>query len=67
MDKMIAVFIFIKSRLHEPSTMASIAALMVLAGIKLEPGTIQDVLNVGTVIFGSLGFFVKEAQPLTKV
>ena len=52
MDKIIAVFIFIKSRLHEPSTMASIAALMALAGIKLEPSIIQDVLNVGTVIFG---------------
>lgn len=67
MGKLIAVFIFIKSRLREPSTFASIAAVLALIGVKLDPGIVQDWINTGTVLFGALGFFVKEATPLTKV
>ena len=67
MGKLIAVFIFIKSRLREPSTFASIAAVLAFLGVKLDPGVVQDWINTGTVVFGALGFFVKEATPLTKV
>ncbi len=67
MGKLIAVFIFIKSRLREPSTFASIAAVMAFVGFKLDPGVVQDWINTGTVVFGALGFFVKEEPPITKV
>jgi len=67
MGKLIAVFIFIKSRLREPSTFASIAAVMAFVGVKLDPGVVQDCINTGTVLFGALGFFVKEAPPITTV
>ncbi len=60
MSKIIAFFNWIKARLSEPSTMASIAAISALGGVNVNPGHIQDALNVGTLLFGTLGFFVKE-------
>jgi hypothetical protein len=67
MGKLLAVFIFIKSRLLEPSTFASIASILALVGYKLDPGIVQDWLTTGTLVFGALGFFVKEASAITKV
>ena len=60
MSKIIAFFSWLKSRLSEPSTMASIAAVSALGGVNVNPVHIQDALNVGTLVFGALGFFVKE-------
>jgi hypothetical protein len=62
MSKIIAVFNWLKARLSEPSTMASIAAVSALAGVQVDEGLVKDVLNVGTVGFGVLGFFFKEAK-----
>ena len=67
MGKLLSVFIFLKSRLSEPSTYASVAAVMALVGVKLDAGIVQDWINTGTVVFGALGFFVQESKPLTKV
>lgn len=67
MSKLLSLFIYIKSRLSEPSTMASIAAVSALAGVQVDAGLVKDVLNVGTVGFGVLGFFFKEAKPETVV
>jgi hypothetical protein len=67
MSKIIALFIWLKARLSEPSTMASIAAVSALAGVQVDAGLVKDVLNVGTVGFGVLGFFFKEAKPETVV
>lgn len=67
MSKLIALFIWLKARLSEPSTMASIAAVSALAGVQVDAGLVKDVLNVGTVGFGVLGFFFKEAKPETVV
>jgi len=67
MSKIIAFFSWLKARLTEPSTMASIAAVSALGGINVTPGHIQDALNLGTLVFGALGFFVSEAKPLTKI
>lgn len=67
MGKLLGVFIFLKSRLREPSTLASVAAVLAMVGVKLDPGTVQDFINTGTVLFGALGFFVSEQGPLTKV
>ncbi len=64
MGKLLGAFNFIKARLQEPSTMASIAAVSALMGQQVNPGAIQDWLNIGTVVFGALGFFVKESTPL---
>ena len=63
MDKLIRGFNFVKARLNEPSTLASLAAVSVLLGLKFDSGMVQDFLNVGTLIFGTLGFFVKETKP----
>lgn len=67
MSKIIALFIWLKARLSEPSTMSSIAAVSALAGVQVDAGLVKDVLNVGTVGFGVLGFFFKEAKPETVV
>ena len=67
MSTLLGLFIWLKSRLSEPSTMASIASVLALVGYKLDPGIVQDWLNTGTVVFGALGFFVKEASAITKV
>ena len=67
MSKLINLFIWLKARLTEPSTMASIAAVSALGGVNVNPGHIQDALNLGTLVFGALGFFVSEAKPLTKI
>jgi len=67
MSKLLGLFIWLKSRLSEPSTMASIAAVSALGGVNVDPGAVQNALNIGSVIFGALGFFITEAKPLTKV
>ena len=67
MSKLLGLFIWLKSRLSEPSTMASIAAVSALGGVNVDPGAVQNALNIGTVIFGALGFFVAEAKPKTIV
>jgi hypothetical protein len=67
MSKILSLFIWLKSRLSEPSTMASIAAVSALAGVQVDSGLVKDILNVGTVGFGVLGFFFKEAKPETVV
>ncbi len=67
MDKVLGVFIFVKGRLTEPSTMASLSSVCTMAGIQLNQGAIQDGLVVLGLVFGALGFFVKEAKPLTNV
>jgi hypothetical protein len=67
MGKIISLFIYIKSRLSEPSTMASFAAVSALAGVEVDAGLVKDGLNVATLGFGVLGFFFKEAKPETVV
>ncbi len=67
MGKILGLFIWLKGRLSEPSTHASLAAVAAMAGVNVDPGVIQDWLNVGTLVFGSIGFFVKEKEPETKL
>ena len=40
MSKLISLFIWLKARLTEPSTMASIAAVSALGGVNVNPGHI---------------------------
>ena len=65
--KLIGAFIFLKGRLREPSTYASLSAVMATFGLHADPGVIQDWMNTLTLVFGLLGFFVKEAKPETEV
>ena len=67
MSILLGFFIWLKARLSEPSTMASIAAVSALGGVNVDPGAVQNALNIGTVVFGALGFFVAEAKPKTIV
>lgn len=67
MDKILGVWVYIQARLAEPSTHASIASLLTLAGLQLDTGVIHDALVTLGIVFGGLGFFVKEAKPLSTV
>lgn len=67
MGRLLGLFIWLKARLKEPSTYASLAAVAQAVGIQLEHSVIQDGLNVATLVFGAIGFFVKESGPLTVV
>mgnify|MGYP006283533841 CR=1 FL=1 len=55
---------YIQARLAEPSTHASIASLLLLAGVNLDTGVVHDTLTALSIVFGALGFFVKEGKPL---
>lgn len=62
MNKLIALFSFIKNRLSEPSTYASLAALSAIAGYKVDAGRVQDIMNIGTLIFGAVGVLAGEGS-----
>lgn len=64
MGKILGVWSYITARLAEPSTHASVAALTTLAGLNLDSGTLHDALTAAGIVFGALGFFVKESKPL---
>jgi len=64
MDKLLGAWGYLQARLAEPSTHASVASLLTLAGLNLDTGVVHDALVVIGIVFGGLGFFVKEAKPL---
>lgn len=67
MGKFLGLFIWVKGRLLEPSTHASLAAVMAMLGVQINDGAIHDWINVLTLVFGGMGFFVSEQGPLTKL
>ena len=67
MAKLLGVFLWLKQNLQQPGTMASLAAVCAMIGVKVDAGLVQDWLNTLTLVFGALGFFLQPAQPLTKV
>ena len=67
MDKLLGAFIFLKARLSEPSTHAALASLGAIIHVNLDPGQIQQYVDLASIAFGMMGFFVKEAKPLTSV
>lgn len=64
MDKLLGVWNYLNQRLSEPSTHASVASLLALGGMNLDSGTIHDSMVAASILFGSLGFFVKESPRL---
>lgn len=67
MGKLLGLFIYMKARLKEPSTFASLAAVAAIFGAHIDAGVVNDWMNVLTLVFGGLGFFVKEKGPETEV
>lgn len=65
MGKLLAFWNYLQFRINEPSTHASISSLLALAGLNLDDGIVHDVLIVLSIVFGGLGFFVKEGQRLS--
>jgi hypothetical protein len=59
MGKYDQVFNYIRDRLKEPSTLASLAALCGLARINVDMETLQNILTGSTFLFGILGFAIK--------
>lgn len=64
MNKLSDVFMFLKARLAEPSSLASISVVMAMLGVNVDTAIIHDWVNVGALVFGVLGFFVAESKPL---
>jgi hypothetical protein len=64
MGKVLGFWVYFQARLAEPSTHASIASLLALAGLNLDVGIVHDSLVALSIVFGGLGFFIKETAPL---
>lgn len=67
MEKALGAFIFFKNRWREPSTQASLAVICQAIGHTVDTAVINSVLELATIAFGMMGFFFKEAKPLTEV
>lgn len=59
--------LYIFSRLREPSTHASIAALLAMVGVNIPDSAWSTVMNGAAVLFGIAGVFCKEGKPETTV
>jgi hypothetical protein len=67
MDKLLGAFLYLRARLSEPSTHAAISAICANIGFTYPATTIGNILTVASVGFGVLGFWFKEAKPITTV
>lgn len=67
MDKALGAFLWLKQNLKQPGTMASLSAVCAMVGMKIDPGIIQDWINVLTLGFGVLGFCFQPAKQLAKI
>lgn len=65
MEKMMGVYIYMLQRCKEPSTHAALSSMFAMAGLSVDTGVVHDLLTLVGLAFGGLGFFVKEAKPLT--
>lgn len=64
MDKILGAWTYFMSRLAEPSTHASVAALLAMGGMNLDAGIVHDAMTATGIAFGMLGFFVRESKQL---
>lgn len=67
MDKALGAFLWLKQNLQQPSTMASLAAICAMLGVQVDTGMIQHIINILTLIFGALGFWLQPAKQLAKM
>jgi len=62
MGKLLGFWNYTQARLLEPSTHASVASLLALAGLNLDAGIAHDIFIVLGIAFGGLGIFVREER-----
>ena len=67
MDKVLGAFIYLKNRLAEPSTHAALMGIFALAGHQLDDVMIKNIMDVAALGFGVMGFFIKEAKPMSSI
>ena len=67
MSKVFGAFLWLKQNLQQPSTMASLAAICAMLGVQVDPGMIQHIINILTIFFGALGFWLQPAKQVAKV
>lgn len=67
MGSILGLFIWLKARLNEPSTHASLAVVCQALKVEIDIEVINHWLNLASILFGAAGFFVKEKGPLTVV
>ena len=56
---------YLADRLAEPSTWATITAILAGFGVSLPPGAAQDITAVGTGLAGLLGIILREGAATT--
>lgn len=59
-DNCLSAFLYLKERLIEPSTHASLAVIFASVGIRIDDVLIQSVFAILTIIFGFAGILLKE-------
>lgn len=67
MGKVFGAFLWLKQNLKQPSTMASLSSICTVFGLHVDAVMIENVLVVGTLFFGTMGFFLQPAKQLAKV
>lgn len=67
MDKLLGIFLYVRSRLKEPSSLSAISAVLLTFNVHLNTVDVNNWLTTLSIVFGALGFVVKESGPLTKV
>lgn len=67
MENVAGKVLYIFKRLREPSTHASLAALLALFGQNIPDVTWNSIVNGLAIVFGIIGVFVSEGKPETKV
>ncbi len=67
MDKLLGAYIWLSTRLREPSTHAALCGLAANIGFSIDTGVIHDLAVIASLGFGALGFWVKEAKPQTTI
>jgi len=67
MGKILTAYIFLAARLREPSTMASLSAVLLALGVNLDPGLVHNWLTTLGIGMGVFGVFVKEGKAETVI
>jgi hypothetical protein len=55
-------FVYVAERLREPSTAASISAMLIGLGVHVDAGLVQYVMFAVAGVAGAAGFFLPESK-----
>lgn len=71
MDKILGMLLYLRERFKEPSTKKALGIAIGWVSVKYGMPELQEYLDTITTLsiagLGAVGFFVKEAKPLTEV